>query len=167
MRVAFVGAHRTGKSTLIEAVADAMPAYEVLDEPYVILEDDGYEHSDPPSVEDFAEQLRVSLESVGEARADVLLDRSPLDFVAYLRALGHEPEDPLLVADVMERLDLVVFVPIEEPDRISLPAHEDRGLRERVDEILRQLVADEAHVVEVSGTLAERTEQVLRAIAAG
>ena len=58
MRVAFSGTHRTGKTTLVEAVSNLMPTYEVVDEPYRVLEESGYELSDPPSVEDYEQQLR-------------------------------------------------------------------------------------------------------------
>ena len=59
MRVAFAGTHRTGKTTLLEAMATCLPEYEVVGEPYRALEDEGYEFSDPPSVEDFKRQLRL------------------------------------------------------------------------------------------------------------
>jgi predicted ATPase len=87
MRIAFSGTHRAGKSTLLEAVAAQVPGYRVVDEPYHQLEEEGYELADPPSVEDFTQQLRFSIVSIVEGSADVLFDRCPLDFVAYLQAI--------------------------------------------------------------------------------
>lgn len=166
MRVAFSGTHRTGKSTLLEAIAELVPAYVAFDEPYRILEDAGHDFSDPPSAEDFEAQLRTSIALLGDAPADALLDRCPLDFIAYLHALDEDVEDWIDdVRDAMAQLDLVVVVPIETPDRIAVPAHEDRRLRRRVDEHLQRMVLGfEVETLEVAGSLAERVEQVARAM---
>lgn len=172
MRVAFSGTHRTGKTTLLEAVHLALPAYEVVEEPYRLLEDEGYELSDPPSVEDYERQLRRSLEVVEESRASTLFDRCPLDLVAYLQASDDDfdTEDWLdEIRSSMEMLDLVVLLSIETPDRIAVPAHEDMRLRRRVDDRLRTLVLDdpfgcETPILEVTGTLEDRVAQVLRAM---
>ena len=55
MRIAFSGAHFTGKTSLIEALSKKFKSYEVFEEPYYVMEEDGYEFSDPPSVDDFEE----------------------------------------------------------------------------------------------------------------
>ena len=174
MRVAFSGAHRTGKTTLVAALAERLPAYKAFDEPYRVLEEAGHEFSDPPSVEDYEQQLRTSLELVGAAPANALFDRCPLDLVAYLQAIADDFEiDDWLedVRDSIARLDLIVFVPIETPDRIAVPEHEDRRLRRRVDERVQRLVLDdpfgfEAEVLEVAGSLDDRIRQVRRAMQA-
>lgn len=171
MRVAFSGAHRTGKTTLIGSVAAALPAYAVVDEPYHLLEEDGHELSDPPSPDDFALQLRRSLDLLSTSPADVLFDRCPLDFLAYLAATDpdFDPADALDdIRRIISRLDLILAVPIETPDRIPVPA-EDRRLRRRVDALLLPLLLDDPHAfeiptIEVHGTLAARTDQVLRAM---
>jgi predicted ATPase len=168
VRIAFSGTHRTGKTTLVAAIADRLPGYHVFDEPYRVLEEAGYDFADPPSVEDYEEQLRTSIELVSAAPADALFDRCPLDVVAYLQAVDEDCDDWLDdIRDAMARIDLLVVVPIE--DRIPVPAHEDRRLRRRVDERLQRLVLDdpfgfEVATVEVSGSVAERVEQVARAM---
>jgi predicted ATPase len=172
VRVAFSGAHRTGKTTLVAALSERLPAYVVVDEPYRILEESGHEFSDPPSVEDFEQQLRTSIELVSAAPADALLDRCPLDFVAYLQAIDDEFEiDDWLddIRDAIAQIDLIVVVPIETPDRIAVPEHEDRRLRRRVDERLQRLALDdpfgfEILTLDVSGDLDVRVRQVMRAI---
>jgi len=63
-------------------------------------------------------------------------------------------------------LSLVVFVPIEEPDRIVLPVSEDEELRRDVDEKMREILGDDLfgldlEVMEVSGTRARRAAMVL------
>jgi predicted ATPase len=173
MRVAFAGTHRSGKTTLLEAVHARLPAYDRVDEPYRWLEDEGHEFSDPPSTEDFERQLRRSIDLVAGFGARTLFDRCPLDLVAYLQAL----DDDFVVVDwldelqaSMARIDLVVLVPIETPDRIALPYHEDRRLRRRVDRRLQTLLLDDPHglgtkVLEVAGPLDDRITQVMRALA--
>jgi len=172
MRVAFSGTHRVGKTTLIGAVAERLPAFAVVEEPYWLLEEEGYESSDPPSIEDYERQLRRSIEAIADAPRAALLDRCPLDFLAYLQAIDDELDADAWRDDVRDSialLDLVVVVPIEIPDRIAVAAHEDRRLRRRVDDRLRTLALDDpfgldAEILEVSGDLDTRVRQVLRAI---
>jgi hypothetical protein len=174
MRIAFSGSHRVGKSTLVEWIATALPAFATVDEPYYLLEEDGYECSEDPSLEDFAAQLERSLTALEEeGRADVLFDRCPADLFAYLLAHDDAEEfdaDPWLerTRAAMRTLDLVVFVPVEEPDRIALPAHEDRDDRLAVDAQLRSLLLDdslgfeaEVDVLTVHGDVRARVAQVL------
>jgi predicted ATPase len=171
VRIAFSGTHRTGKTTLVAAIAELLPTYRVIDEPYRLLEESGHDFADPPSVEDFEQQLRTSIELLATAPADALLDRCPLDFIAYLQAIDDDVDvDDWLddIRDAMARVDLVILVPIETPERIAVPDHEDRRLRRRVDERLQRLVLDdpfgfELATLEVSGSLAERVGQVMRA----
>lgn len=164
MRVAFSGTHRVGKTTLLEAVSERLPGHATYDEPYRLLEDEGYELS--PTAEDFERQLRRSLELLDEDRADILFDRCPIDFLAYLAALGEDIADRIdEVRDAVSSLDLIVFVPIDEPDCIAVPADE-RTLRPEVDELLQELLLDDPHalaapVLEVRGSVAARVSQVL------
>ena len=174
MRIAFSGTHRVGKSTLVEAVADALPRHTTVDEPYYLLEEEGYECSEPPSLEDFVAQLERSLAALEDGGPDALFDRCPADVLAYL--LAHEDAAAFEIDDwtdrvrqAMQTLDLVVFVPIEDPDRIALPAHEDRALRLAVHDQLRDLLVEDvlgfpAEVLAVHGDVRSRVEQVLARI---
>lgn len=165
MRVAFSGTHHVGKSTLIERLAVSLPGHDLVDEPYRLLEDEGHLFSHPPTQEDFEVQLERSLAEIEASGPDLLLDRSPLDFVAYLLAEGHDPGTWLdRAARDMARLDLVVFVPIETPDRIVLPLGEDRGQRAAVDAELARLLFEEdlaPKVLTVHGDVGARVQQVL------
>ena len=171
MRVAFSGSHRVGKSSLLEAVGDAHPDHEQVDEPYHLLEDDGHEFAHPPDVDDYVAQLRRSIAELRRAGPDVLFDRSPADFVAYLLATGVDVTQVLERAGAaMGRLDLLVLVPIEEPDRVTLTDDQDPRLRRAVDHELAQLLLDddfggELDVLVVRGDLAARTTQVLERMA--
>lgn len=170
MRVAFSGTHRSGKSTLLDEIAGRLPDHSTVDEPYYLLEEDGYEAAEHPSVEDFEAQLERSLASLGETGPNVLFDRCPADILAYL--LSHQEggvfdADTWLerVGEAMRTLDLVVFVPVESPDRIAVPAHEDRELRMAVHETLEDLLLEERYgsdveVLRVHGDLHDRARQV-------
>lgn len=171
MRIAFSGSHQVGKSTLLSMVAERLPQHVCVDEPYFLLEEEGYECAEQPSLEDFEAQLERSLEVIEEGHDDVLFDRCPADIVAYLQA--HEDADELdlddkleRVHDAMQSLDLVVFVPIEADDRIALAAHEDANLRRRVHRKLRDLLLEDGfgwdvEVLVVEGSREERAKQVI------
>lgn len=177
MRIAFSGSHRVGKSTLLELVADALPQYTAVDEPCYLLAEEGYECSEPPSFEDFEAQLERSLAALAalaESEQDVLFDRCPADIFAYL--LAHDDAGAFdaevrldRTREAMETLDLVVFVPIEERDRIALPSHEDREYRLEVHEKLQRILVDDAFgfgtdVLAVQGDVPARVDQVMARI---
>lgn len=164
MRIAVSGAHRTGKTTLVEALGDRLRGYTVLEEPYLELEADGFEFSDPPTIEDFEAQLRHSLAQLADAPANAILDRCPLDFLAYLRAIDPDYDTDAWHDDVttaMEGIDLLVLVPIEH--HVVVAAHEDRRLRTEMDSALRDLLPEDA--LEVSGRPEQRLQQILAAMA--
>lgn len=175
MRVAISGAHRSGKSTLIEELSTLLPTYRVVDEPYQLLVEDGYEFSHPPSLEDFVTQLERSLEELADEAGDVLFDRCPVDLLAYIsvhadaEAFDFDEWLPRVSAAV-RTLDCIVFVPIEAPDRIRLaPADDDDDSRELVDEKLKELLLEDSfdlgvEVLEVEGEVEQRTRRVMRRI---
>ncbi|MBN9684741.1 MULTISPECIES: AAA family ATPase [unclassified Corallococcus] len=178
MRIAMSGTHRVGKSTLIEDLGDDLPEYRAVDEPYHLLEEEGYAFASPPGLEDFVEQLRRSLDLLEEEDTrNILFDRCPLDFLGYL--LAHEDADAFDVEEWLPRirstlqtLDFVVFVPIEERDRIRLPTHEDSQLRSDVDEKLAGILLDDPYelgveVLSVHGSPAARVAQVLERLGRG
>lgn len=174
MRIAISGAHRTGKTSLAEELGRCLPGYEVIDEPYYLLAEEGYEFEEMPSLEDFELQLERSIESILGSGADQIFDRCPADIVAYL--LTHPQSDRFDLAgclprvrSAMEHLDLIVFVPIEEPDRMALLEPADHELRQRVDETIREIVlADrfdlDQETIEVGGSVRDRARQVLARI---
>jgi len=177
MRIAVSGAHRTGKTTLIAELARALPTYSVVDEPYRLLEEEGHVFPEIPSLEDFELQLQRSIDCVLASGENQLFDRCPADILAYLGshrdADGFEVE-PLLprLWSAMQRLDQIVFVPIEAPDRVLLPRGEDGELRRRVDAELRSIVLEDrwgigVEAIEVSGATRERVRQVLEHVGRG
>ena len=165
MRIAFSGSHRVGKSTIVEQVAQALPQYACVDEPYDLLEEDGHECGWPPSVHDFWAQLERSIEEIERAGECSLFDRCPADVMAYLLVHGQDIRSAIERSrQAMRRLDLVVFVPIEAPDRVAVAAHEDREQRLAVNEVLEQLLADDELVQDVlivHGDVSARVAQVM------
>jgi predicted ATPase len=171
VRIAFTGSHRVGKTTLVARVAERLPGHATVDEPYYLLEDDGHELAEQPSLEDFEAQLKRSLAALDEAGRDVLFDRCPVDILAYL--LEHDDADAFDPDDwraqiraAVDTLDLLVFVPIEDVDRIALARHDDADHRRAVHARLRDLLIDEAlgidvEVLTVGGDVRARVDQVM------
>lgn len=171
MRIAVSGTHRVGKSTLIEDLSEILSRYATVEEPYSLLEEEGYEFAEAPSVEDFEQQLQRSLECLEEPDGDVLFDRCPADFLGYL--LTHADADSFdleewlpRVRQAIQTLDLIVFVPIEARDVIAVPSSEDGEWRFDVDEKLKDILLENAFafdvdVLEVSGSPKARVSQVM------
>jgi len=173
MRVAVSGSHRVGKTTLAEGLAEALPRHEVVPEPYHLLEEDGHEFAEMPSIEEFELQLERSLRCVEERGTDVVFDRCALDILGYLAthrdAALFRLEDWLpRVEDSVAKLDLIIFVPIEEPDRIVVSPSEVR-LRAEVDAVLKDLIVDDAYglgfdLIIAEGTAADRLRRVMTSL---
>lgn len=171
MRIAVSGTHFSGKSTLVEELSKALPKYSAVEEPYRLLEEEGYEFTEMPSVEDFELQLERSIGCLEESEPNVIFDRCPADFLGYLlthpeaEAFDLETWLPRVQAAI-EKLDLLVFLPVEERDRIALPSSEDAELRLQVDEKLKEILLDDefdfdVDVLEVMGAPHERVRRVL------
>lgn len=172
MRIAISGTHFSGKSTLVQDLSEALPRhYSTVEEPYHLLEEEGYEFSEEPSIEDFERQLERSIECLEESGPNVVFDRCPVDLLGYL--LTHPEAESFdlerwlpRIETAMEMLDLIIFLPIEKRDRISLPSSQDPELRLLVDEKIREILDDppfdfDGDVVEVTGPPSERVRRVM------
>ncbi len=171
MRIAVSGTHFSGKTTLVEALSEVLPHYATLEEPYRLLEEEGHAFAELPSVEDFELMLVRSIEGLDESAQNSIFDRCPADILAYL--LSHIDAEAFdlekwlpRVQSAIRKLDLIVFLPIENPDRIILPLSEDVDYRERVDEELQEIIMENrfgftADVLEVTGSLQTRVKRVL------
>ena len=171
MRIALSGSHQTGKSTLLGELAELLPGYAAVGEPYEILEEEGYQFAHPPSLADHEAQLERSLELLLQPGKDVVFERCPLDFVAYALA---SPDAELFetstwlgrIRAAMATLSFVVFVPVEAPDRVALDDDGEAALRLEVDEKLREILVEDAFdldldVLEVSGSPGQRAALVI------
>lgn len=176
MRIAVSGTHFSGKSTLVTSLLKELPNYISVDEPYVLLEQEGYECGDPPILEDFEQHFERSIAVIQESQNNTIFDRCPLDCLAYALAVTEDStfgetfdiESWIQkMEDTIQRLDLIIFIPIEYRDRIPLPASEDLKLRVSVDEKLQEMIFEDSlavlktiKVLEVTGSLQERVREV-------
>ncbi len=179
MRIAVTGTHGSGKSTLIDDFLDGHRTYDHQQEPYWELAQQGVVFSDGPVVGDLVEQLEQSSSMlVASASApDVIFDRCPIDFIAYLDVVsakeGYEWTPTGKQLSRMEKavatLDLLVFLPLSTPDEIRTKI-EFPGLRHAVDVRLKRLLQDDElgliagglRLVEISGSREERVAALSR-----
>lgn len=170
MKIAVSGAHRVGKTTLVENLAEALPDYECTIEAYYELEELGISFSEEPVFEDYLVMLEHSINQISESGENVIFDRCPLDMLAYIQAVNRFKNFDIKilyqrVKDSMSEIDLLVFVPIEKPDLIDYSETDLPGLRDKVNEILNEWVSDfNSNTIEVSGSPSARTEQVIKQI---
>ncbi|MEV8272274.1 AAA family ATPase [Microbacterium sp. NPDC077184] len=177
MRIVVSGTHASGKSTLIADVAAALPSYAVLPDPFELLD----ERFDQPGPAMFLQQLRLTAERLlDDPPADLIAERGPLDFLAYLAALdelgrGTASGDALdrarvLTERALHRVDLLVILPLTASDGIRAGEDEDLELREATDAALLDLVDEAeliprtARVVEITGDRATRAAALRAAI---
>ncbi len=165
MRIAVTGSHNSGKSTIIELLSESFPNYNIYDEPYYLLLEEGYEIPDPPSLDEYRAMLEKSLELIEEEQSeDVFFDRSPVDLLAYTLVsdnYGEIDEDKHFeeVKKSIESLDALFYLPIEDIDVPNSPADEYSDLREEVDDMIDRIIYDLAGntpVIQLSGDLESR-----------
>ena len=119
MRIAVSGTHGVGKSTLVDEFLRVHPEFVHEPEPYtVMVEDFGEEFSAEPCVEDFVRQLEFNVDRLHQHAPgeNVIYERCPVDFLAYIHALDPEIADGLReeVSEAMQHLDLIVYLPFED-----------------------------------------------------
>lgn len=129
------------------------------------MEASGYEFSEVPTVEDFVEQFNYSVKLVSKTESNVIFDRCVIDILVYLHVIDPDRNIQLLfetAQTIIAEIDLLVFVPIEEPDLISVHRSDQPKLRRLVNDLLYDWIGDLGiAAIEVSGTLVSRRDQVL------
>jgi hypothetical protein len=175
MRVGISGTHGTGKTTLAQALRAHLPGHMPADEPYYLLEGEGYEFGFPPSLEDYRALLARSAQSLtAPLLPGIIFDRTPLDYLAYLAATGADPAGEATAAALRPAfgsLDLLVITPITLETEQVLPAAELPELRSQMNDALLELVYDDplnawedVPVLELNGPLHRRLDAVLAAL---
>jgi hypothetical protein len=164
MRIAVSGTHCTGKSTLIDEFLRVHPDFIHEPEPYALMvEELGEEFSAEPCVEDFERQLEFNIERLKqhERGERVIYERCPIDFLAYIECLSPQTTSVEEVLESMQRLDLIVYLPIEN----TIETEEFPKLRKAVDRRLNAIYneddlgiisASNLKIVEASGPVEKR-----------
>ena len=170
MRVGISGTHGTGKTTLAGALCERLPGHVTVDEPYYLLEEEGYDFGFPPSPDDYRALLARSLQGLSSPPLlpGIVFDRTPLDYLAYMAAIGADPADEASVAafqPAFASLDLLVITVITPETERVLPAAEMPGLRTQMNDALLELVYDDplnawedVPVLELTGPLDGRLD---------
>ena len=165
MRIAVSGTHGVGKSTLIDEFLRLHPEFEHEPEPYeVLVEEYGEEFSEEPCVEDFLRQLEFNLERLGQhaSNENVIYERCPLDFLAYLSALEANVREAMMkrISGAMQQLDLIVYLPLEHEGGGEYPK-----LRRAMDRQLSEiLTSTNVPVVEATGSTPQRLNAIENAL---
>lgn len=170
MRIVVSGTHASGKSTLVSDFALRHPEFAVLPDPFDLVD----ESWDSPSVALFAAQLRISAARLdpGEAADNLIAERGPIDFLAYLLALDDatgisNSEELLERAFEMTReglafIDVLIVLPLNTWDEMAPGADEHVALRDATNDILLDLIDDSdlvgerAKVLEITGDRSRR-----------
>lgn len=173
MRIAVTGTHGIGKTTFIDDFVAAYPCYESVAEPYWLLDQQGLPFSGGATIGDLEKQFSESCKLItGSAVAlDVVFDRCPLDFLAYLEVVSASEgfewlpsgQELAQISKALAKLDAVIFVPLSSPDEILVQIEHPR-LRSRVDRRLKTMLRDDdlgllhdgPRIVEVVGSRAQR-----------
>ena len=145
MRVGISGTHGTGKTTLAEALCACLPGHMAADEPYYLLEEEGYEFEFPPSLEDYRALLARSVRSLTSPPLlpRMIFDRTPLDYLAYMAATGADPSAEagrVALHQAFGSLDLLVITLITPETEQRLPPAEMPRLRSQMNDALLELV---------------------------
>jgi hypothetical protein len=185
MRIAVSGTHCSGKTTLIEEFLRAHPEFGHEPEAYTVMVDDfGEEFSSEPGADDFYRQLEFDVYRLSGRPPDVsvIIERSPIDYLAYLLALKDLKRDKVddvveialpLVREAIQNLDLIVFLPLDAAHAIELRDDEDPKLRRATDRRLAAIFGDDEYdffnagdlaIVEVRGSTAQRLKTLEDAI---
>lgn len=171
MRLGISGSHATGKSTLAADLRSALPQWTFVEEAYTHLLEEGDLFGATPTIDDIETQLLRSIDLIGSVSdPEVVFERCPVDYLAYLtalradtEALGHWLQES---RDALASLDAVIFVPVERPDRVIVGSDDLPKLRSAVDRHLRQGLVEDSWglrltVHECHGSPASRVAQVL------
>jgi hypothetical protein len=173
MRIGISGTHGTGKTTLAEALCAHLPGHVTADEPYYLLEDEGYEFAFPPSLDDYRAMLTRSVQILTSPPQlpGVVFDRTPLDYLAYLAAAAGDAERETASQpsrSAVASLDLLVVTVLTRETEQTLPTLEMPRLRWAMNDALLEIVysdpldlCGDVPVLVLDGPLDDRLPAVL------
>lgn len=170
MNIAISGTHYVGKTTVAQSLLENLNNYNLHNEAYILLQEEGYEFSSNPNLDEYILQLEKSIEIISTRKTrNNIFDRCPIDILAYIKT--HENYSDFdyefwkeKIIKSINHLDLVVFIPIETPDILNCPESHNRYLRQLVDTKLHDLIydiTDSIPVLEISGNVQNRINTIL------
>lgn len=173
VRIAISGTHASGKTRLIDDYCALRPDTLKLGDPFEFLET----ASDPPGPSEYLAQLQIAERRLHGLSPDTdwIIERTPLDFLAYLdalEALGRTPTSPgppspeAYLSTIRSQVDFLVLLPLEYRDDVVVAADEDPELRIAMNDALFTLVdsfslANTDRVVEITGPPETRLARLL------
>ena len=176
LRIGISGTHGTGKTTLAEALCAHLQGHVTAEEPYYLLEEEGYEFEFPPSLDDYRAMLTRSVRSLSSPwpLPGVVFDRTPLDYLAYLAATGADVERAMgipAIESAVATLDLLVLTVITPETERALPTPELLRLRSAMNDALLEIVngdpldlCRDVPVLVLDGPLDDRLPTVLNVV---
>lgn len=177
MRIAFIGSHSTGKTTVARPVADALDFPFLTEVVREVARTWGLTPATVPPhrVVNFQWDVLES-QMFGERLHDEFVsDRSTLDNAAYFLAYAAHRATPEAVYNYlaqarnhMEKYDLLILIPPMFPPVDDGERHTDPREQERIHDIVCGLigawsVGDKVYTV-TSGTVEDRLTEILEAI---
>ncbi|RAJ08655.1 AAA domain-containing protein [Chitinophaga skermanii] len=140
MKIAIVGTHQVGKTTLAQAVHAELQDYTLLQEPYHDQNEAGI-----PTADDFIQQFNYSIKQVNTGNDRVIFDRCIIDILAYLHAVSPTLNIQSFFTQAqtaISTIDLFIFIPIEKPDIVTSSQVEMPKLRQAVNDLLIEWIDD-------------------------
>lgn len=154
------------------SLSERLPDHETVPEPYELLEEEGYEFGFPPTAQDYRAQLDRAIAVLQLPSQHLIFDRTPLDFLAYLQAIGCTVQDEAstdTLAPLFARLDALIILPVTAEVVDHLPRPEFPALRDAVNDALLTLAYDDPldawphlPILELDGPVDGRTAQALQ-----
>jgi hypothetical protein len=157
MRIAVSGTHFMGKTTLIDDFIKVRSDYKYEIEPYYKLQEEkSVELFLEPTLDSLMEQLDYSIEQLNrcETERNIILDRCPIDYIAYAMYIAGQDVFDINDSEVSERfthvkealnsLDLIVFLPITKEHTIEY-TEENPSYRKKVDECFKEIYRDDMY----------------------
>lgn len=167
-RVAIVGSHWTGKSSLLEALPIIgkvnETAREIIDE--YGTTPDKLSYTDKVVFENRIINSHIIKESEALRKyGSFVSDRSVYDVLAYAKSLGIKDEDYLHLEELSsanEIYDKVFYLPIEFPLSVDYARWGWESFQKEIDKSLRSLLEERGYEIEeVRGTVEERVNQII------
>lgn len=152
MRVAFIGAHGTGKTSLVDAIAKLMGLPVIKEQAREVATEWGYTPATIPAAHLWDYQKEVVLRQVGKERAydtcGFVSDRSVVDNMAYFKLLAEANNWPSerhgfyqsMFYERIDRYDMLIHIPIMFPLVDDGQRHTDPTFQLEVDRLIRHLI---------------------------